>query len=477
MNTTSMRRGAPAGRGGGRYVEALETRRFLAAGAFDTTLAGTGFFTHSFGTTQDALDTLVQPDGKIVVVGAATSTPGGKQRPFIARYTGAGALDTGFGSGGVTLFDFPGDTNDSFATAVARQSDGKLVVAGFSGGAGTPLGGDFLIARFTTSGAPDNSFSGDGRTTIDLGGTNVPSGVGVLADGKILVVGTVVNTTGVGIGMTRVLADGNIDTGFTQPGNVVARIVDAPPLTSGTGYVAGRMVLDASDRPVVAFTKVTAALGGGSVTVVGADMGVARYTTAGAVDTAFSSDGKAFVNVVATRLFEFGTAVAIDPRTGKIILAGTTATGALSFGGALPAGTVGSRGATRADYAVARFTVSGAPDSTFSADGKVRVDFDPADPNLLDGATGVECDASGRITVSGASKFRGRAENFSVARVSPGGAIDASFDGDGRRIIDLGGGDGAYAMTIQSDGNPVLTGVNATGGTRRRLAVIRLLDD
>jgi uncharacterized delta-60 repeat protein len=263
---------------------------------------------------------------------------------------------------------------------------------------------------------------------------------------------------------------------------VVARIIDAPPKTSGTGYAAGRVAFDSAGRAVVAITQLTGAIAAGGITITQATMGVARYLDTGAKDTSFSGDGKEFAPF--GRKWEFGSSVAIDPRNGRIILAGTTATGTLAFGGALPLGTLPFKVATRADYAISAFTPAGALDTKFHFDGKVKIDFTdirpPTGTDLLDGATDVVVDANGLITVSGASQFRKQATDFSVVRLTPKGGFDASFDGDGRRIIDLQNlaqGDAGIASAIQADGKPVLVGFLQINRTRRRVALIRLLDE
>src|SRR5262245_60699294 len=51
---------------------------------------------------------LLEPDGKIVVVG--TSSNGGPTGIALARYTTSGSLDPTFGSGGKVFTNFPGHT-------------------------------------------------------------------------------------------------------------------------------------------------------------------------------------------------------------------------------------------------------------------------------------------------------------------------------------------------------------------------------
>ena len=61
-----------------------------------------------------------------------------------------------------------------------------------------------------------------------------------------------------------------------------------------------------------------------------------------------------------------------------------------------------------------------------------------------------------------------------ILRIQPGGALDTTFDGDGRKTIDLGGSDGARALALQPDGRIVVAG---HGGVGADLAVVRLLGD
>ncbi len=89
------------------------------------------------------------PEGRAVAAGH--SSAGAEYTFALARFDLGGALDTGFG-GGVVLTSFPG-TSRSRATAIARQADGKLVVAGIacSSGSGAQCSGGtarLALARY-----------------------------------------------------------------------------------------------------------------------------------------------------------------------------------------------------------------------------------------------------------------------------------------------------------------------------------------
>src|SRR5262249_13072636 len=141
------------------HLESLEGRILLAAGDLDPTFGTGGIATtdnNSYGVAVYGL--ALQGDGKIVAVGGGGFA--------LARYNLDGSLDPTFGSGG-TVFAIliPGDSQES-ARSVALQSDGKIVVAGFTLGT---RGNDFLLARYNTDGTLDQSFGAGGIVTTDFG--------------------------------------------------------------------------------------------------------------------------------------------------------------------------------------------------------------------------------------------------------------------------------------------------------------------
>src|SRR5206468_2538830 len=82
---------------------------------------------------------------------------------------------------GRVLTDFGGDDE---ATALALQSDGKIVVAGFS----DVVGFGFALARYNTNGSLDLDFGSGGQ--VLTGGVALARGLVLQADGKIVVAGS-----------------------------------------------------------------------------------------------------------------------------------------------------------------------------------------------------------------------------------------------------------------------------------------------
>src|SRR5205814_6580715 len=141
--------------------------RFNSDGSLDTTFGNGGMVTTDFfGNEDDAFSILIQPDGKIVAVGSAND-PATFYDFAAARYLSNGTIDTPFGVAGKVSTDF-GDQNFDRARSAALQADGKIVAAGF---AISQNGGvqNFAVARYTSNGVLDTTFSRDGKTQIDFG--------------------------------------------------------------------------------------------------------------------------------------------------------------------------------------------------------------------------------------------------------------------------------------------------------------------
>jgi uncharacterized delta-60 repeat protein len=105
---------------------------------------------------------VIQNDGKIIVVGRS-------RKDFaLARYNTDGTLDHSFSGDGKQTTDFAHGADSARAAAV--RPDGKILVAGRSGKA-------LALARYTTAGKLDLSFSHDGKQTSFLGGTDDGSSI------------------------------------------------------------------------------------------------------------------------------------------------------------------------------------------------------------------------------------------------------------------------------------------------------------
>lgn len=139
--------------------------RYNPDGSLDTIGFGTlGLVVTPLAGAQFAQSVAIQSDGSIVVGGYSTQF--GTDDFFLVRYDSSGNLDTGFNGSGMITADFGGSA-DRIESVVIQSSDQKIVVAGSSDQVGTQ---DVVVARYGITGVLDVSFDGDGVATTDVGG-------------------------------------------------------------------------------------------------------------------------------------------------------------------------------------------------------------------------------------------------------------------------------------------------------------------
>ena len=192
----------------------ISVARFNADGSLDTSFAGDGTVTTDFGSPTDLGGPVaVQTDGKIVV-GGITLT-GSIASMAIARYNVDGSLDAGFGTGGkVTASLYPG--YDSRLDDLIIQPDGKIIVVGYAndGVSNTKI----ALLRYNADGSLDSSFGGgDGIVLTGFGSDfGTGNGIALQADGKIVITAFVTSETdsSYAYGVARYNVDGSLDTTF-----------------------------------------------------------------------------------------------------------------------------------------------------------------------------------------------------------------------------------------------------------------------
>lgn len=142
-------------------------------------------------------DLAVQPDGRLVLVGTAdttppTSPPGSVTELSVMRLEPDGTPDRTFGDNGTVNVSVTGLSSPAGAagrdtgSALALQPDGRIVIAGATGGPNS----NFAVARLLADGTLDTEFTDTGVMVIDFSGfTDLAESVAVTGDGKIVVAG------------------------------------------------------------------------------------------------------------------------------------------------------------------------------------------------------------------------------------------------------------------------------------------------
>lgn len=385
-----------------------------------------------------------------------------------------GDLDPSFGTGGKVSTPIP---PGAYANAVTVDHQGRVVAAGWSGSYPNFA---IAVARYTPSGALDSTFNGTGTVTTPIGTFAQAWAVATDAQNRVLIGGT----DGQKFVVARYTEQGTLDGSFGTGGVTTTDI-------GSSAYILS-MAVDPEGRIVV-----------GGYANTGAESALARYTDSGQLDPNFGTGGKV-LTAMGTGGNQF-SAIAIDPE-GRIVAAGYTANGTAlalarySDSGALDSSfgsggkvlptpvTVDDSGTSVAidpqgrivvgghsgpfpqeDWAIWRFTDSGLPDTSFNGSGRATTSLSAG----TDVANAVAIDAEGRILEAG-SASNGSNDDFALVRWTPAGALDPSFGSGGKVLTDFGASsvDDASAMTIDGAQRPVLAGY--TGGD---FGLARYVDD
>ena len=195
-------------------------------GTPDTTFDGDGQVREVEGFTSDIFvpaqsvlsDVTILSDGRILAAGTVTRLDAPFDDYFaLVRYNPNGSRDLSFGGGDGIVIRSVGD--DGAANAMAVQADGKIILAGYGGGL---LSSDFVLFALNADGIVDTTFDGNGRVTTGFGSGNEQAhSVTLQPDGKILVAG---ESGGVFALARYNAADGSLDTTFDGDGKVTTAI-------------------------------------------------------------------------------------------------------------------------------------------------------------------------------------------------------------------------------------------------------------
>jgi uncharacterized delta-60 repeat protein len=385
------------------------------------------------GSTERCYELLIQPDRKLVCVGASIRSGARESDVVIVRYLPTGKLDRSFGQRGIVIFD-SGLGRAELAASAVLDSRGRIVVAGVADVSGIDRQ-DLFVARFNPRGMIDPSFGSNGFVTTD-GSTATPDldwiyGVALQRDGKIVVAGQTSpagDEDGVEGVLLRYGVTGRLDESFGTGG--IVRLDRAARAASS--------LLVQRDGKIVAGTYADRA------------MVLTRYRSDGRVDASFGTNGSA-----ASRLHFFGSEVrtVLEQRDGTLVAAGW-----------------GIDDAEDTYGVVARYHASGQPDPSFGDGGAVRLKLPEGASEV--GAYAAALQADGKIVLAGGAGGR-----FLVARYLKSGQPDMSFAGIGFAGIEVGGRRESYAsaVRVQRDGRIVAAGATRRGKARQEdFALVRL---
>ncbi|MFZ4596161.1 MAG: hypothetical protein ACOYOF_18025, partial [Verrucomicrobiaceae bacterium] len=411
-------------------AQASFTSAVTYSAPLDPTFSADGIQTTAFPGEALARGVAVQPDGKVIAAGRTGS--GSSNDCALVRYQADGSLDPSFGTGGIVVADLAGSAREDYATAIALQSDGKIVVVGLAHN-GTNF--DMLVARFLSTGVLDTTFDGDGKAITTFGsGHDAAYGVCVMADGRIVVAGYTASGSNLDFALARYNTDGSLDNWLDGDGKLTTAV--------GAGNESAEAVIVQPDGKIIA--------AGTTSNGSNDDIAIVRYTATGALDGTFGVGGKATLDFSVN---DYAMSLALQP-DGRVVCGGFMING----GGAR-------------DGFLLRYLANGTLDPTFDGDGKKSYQLGSGNDELRS----VAVQADGRIVAAGFTTA-GAHDDMGLLRVNPDGSLDTTFDGDG--IITLAPGptfDRLFATALDANGNIVGAGLSTNAGGVSEFAVVRVL--
>ena len=244
--------------------------RFTTSGGLDTTFGDIssaptrkGYTSISGNASCEFNSISIASTGEINVGGYLKATDPGLNRALLARYTTSGVLDTNFSTDGIVLQDYANASSESYLNEVHSISDGKVLTVGTSSG-------QTVLSMFTNLGALDSDFGASGTKVVQsIANTNLTVQKTIIdsASSKIFVYsGPIIQS---------LTYSGTLDTTFNSDGEITTESLgltetnDILRDSTGKFYVLGRASSDGGTVPTVV-----------------------RITSAGALDTTFSGDGR-----------------------------------------------------------------------------------------------------------------------------------------------------------------------------------------
>ncbi len=382
---------------------------------------------------------VLQPDGKIVAVGAFSID--GRcdtlSEDRIARFNPEGTVDSTFTD------PFPKIASNSPATGVALQPDGRII---FLGTLDSTVDTLKVLARLNPDGSLDSSFNIGTLQDVGFGaGFGTALTVELQSTGKILVGGDYHIFDNVASeGIVRLNADGTRDSTFESNG-------------PGQNTEVMALIRQPDDKLLVGFVSGGGPIGLGKLNATHLN-GIGRLNADGTTDTTFTPPFTPFSNV---------QAMALQP-DGRLVLGGSMFNGSLN---SIALARLNANGTLDTSFTPPDFitglAVALQPDGkiittgTFSLNGIVRLNANGS----LDTTYNVSFNQTvstfliqpdGKLLVGGLFDGIGGVARNNIARLNENGSVDTSFDpGTGP---DNTNGNTVRAMILQPDGKIIIGG-------------------
>jgi uncharacterized delta-60 repeat protein len=286
--------------------EEITLIRFTENGNIDKSFGNKGLVITEISDEKDVGESVaIQRDGKIVVVGATDHKP--TTDIVLIRYNEDGSIDYSFGINGIVITDIKSSMD--IGKSVAIQSDGKIVVGGF-----THIINKFFITllRYDSNGDLDPTFGDNGIVITEINGRRGKMDMVMQNDGKIILVGPSEVENSHHFTVLRFNNNGSLDKNFGRNG-VTKTII-------GNYSEAESVALDLNGNIVVA----------GTTELGNEEFAIAMYNQNGMLVSDFGLDGVVKTSFIKNSV-DRAHSVVID-KDGNIIVAGETKNDYTTFG-------------------------------------------------------------------------------------------------------------------------------------------------
>lgn len=350
----------------------------------------------------------------------------------------AGTLDATFGNNGKVISNITNGQDKAYGVAI--QSDGKIVVAGYSTSSVT--GKDFAVVRYNSNGTLDGSFGTSGMLTTDiqLGSDDVAYSIAIQLDGKIVLAGFSDNGTNKNAALVRYKTDGIIDSTFGNNGVVITDFEN----------------LQQDEIKVIKIHSLTGNIIVGGSTIISSTVSkpvIARYLSNGTLDNTFNSNGIRLLWI--TNLdyqYLFSVEDFVVQSNGKISAVGWRDFPSLQWD---------------ADYWACRVNSDGSMDNTFSGDG---VNVYNGSFNGHDRAYSMLLKSNNNILMAGSGHLSTLKYDFTMNEIGSDGSIGSwSTMADWGSLLD----DIAYGLAEDNNGHFILAG-SSGNATNKSFAIARV---
>lgn len=285
----------------------------------------------SSSSTDYAQDGIQLPDNKILVAGYTTLNGNDN---LLIKYLPDGQLDTTFGINGISIIEF--GTSLSQIRKIGTQSNEKIILAGRSSSGSSVSYA--TVARANSDGTLDTTFGTNGYTKKISGSESDIQSLIILPDDKIIVVGYVLNNNA-DIQIIKLNADGSYDNSF------------------GTNGIAVINFDSLSQRAFCSVMNGDKILIGGVVNNPNESSLLLQLNPNGSIDTSFGVNGYSYTQFGSNPYNRYDRFLSIKIFENKIYGVGSRAVD--SFNNSIN---------------LAKFTIDGLLDTSFSDDGKLLID-------------------------------------------------------------------------------------------------------